>query len=442
MTKRHFSSVLTRAGAMVMTAVVTVAGAFIWNVSDASATSVDDKKDQIASYEEKIKAAESKVESLKGDMSKTKDYITELDAQISDYEAQIQLLQSDIDAYQKDIDTLQADIDQKNAQIKELNEKIETNKKEIENLKDEIEKQKDELKSQVRNIYMSGETSSLEVLLCSKDFSEFLVKQQYVSSLAEYEQSLIDAINETVRQIHELNEQIEDQTAEIKTAKEEVAKQQSEVQEKQAAVKEQQSEVDSKQSIVESKRSEANSQLSQLSASADQYQSNIEEYEADIKALEAQIQKELSSRGSTGSGTLTGGGSLQWPLQYSGCYISSGMVGRTNPVTGSSETHGGIDICITGGSYGKAISAAAAGTVITASYHYSYGNYVMIDHGNGLATLYAHCSSLAVSAGQSVSAGQTIAYVGDTGYVTGPHLHFEVRVNGQRTNPLSYVSMP
>lgn len=442
MTKKHFSSVLTRAGAMVMTAVMTVAGAFIWNVSEASATSVQDKKDQISSYEEKIKAAESKVSSLKGDMSKTKDYITELDAQISDYEAQIQLLQSDIDAYQKDIDALQADINQKNAQIKELNEKIEANTKEIENLKAEIEKQKDELKTQVRNIYMSGETSSLEVLLCSKDFSDFLIKQQYVSSLADYEQSLIDSINATVKQIHELNEQIEDQTAKIETARAEVAKQQSEVKDKQAVVKGQQAEVDSKQAIVESKRNDANSQLNALAASKDKYQSSIEQYEKDIKALEAQIQKELANRGSTGSGSLTGGGKLQWPLHYSGCYISSGMVGRTNPVTGRSETHGGIDICVSGGSYGKAISAAAAGTVITASYHYSYGNYVMIDHGNGLATLYAHCSSLAVGAGQSVSAGQTIAYVGDTGYVSGPHLHFEVRVNGQRTNPLGYVSMP
>lgn len=442
MTKKHFSSVLTRAGAMVMTAVMTVAGAFIWNVSEASATSVQDKKDQISSYEEKIKAAESKVSSLKGDMSKTKDYITELDAQISDYEAQIQLLQSDIDAYQKDIDALQADINQKNAQIKELNEKIEANIKEIENLKAEIEKQKDELKTQVRNIYMSGETSSLEVLLCSKDFSDFLIKQQYVSSLADYEQSLIDSINATVKQIHELNEQIEDQTAKIETARAEVAKQQSEVKDKQAVVKGQQAEVDSKQAIVESKRNDANSQLNALAASKDKYQSSIEQYEKDIKALEAQIQKELANRGSTGSGSLTGGGKLQWPLHYSGCYISSGMVGRTNPVTGRSETHGGIDICVSGGSYGKAVSAAAAGTVITASYHYSYGNYVMIDHGNGLATLYAHCSSLAVGAGQSVSAGQTIAYVGDTGYVSGPHLHFEVRVNGQRTNPLGYVSMP
>ena len=442
MTKKHFSSVLTRAGAMVMTAVMTVAGAFIWNVSEASATSVQDKKDQISSYEEKIKAAESKVSSLKGDMSKTKDYITELDAQISDYEAQIQLLQSDIDAYQKDIDALQADINQKNAQIKELNEKIEANTKEIENLKAEIEKQKDELKTQVRNIYMSGETSSLEVLLCSKDFSDFLIKQQYVSSLADYEQSLIDSINATVKQIHELNEQIEDQTAKIETARAEVAKQQSEVKDKQAVVKGQQAEVDSKQAIVESKRNDANSQLNALAASKDKYQSSIEQYEKDIKALEAQIQKELANRGSTGSGSLTGGGKLQWPLHYSGCYISSGMVGRTNPVTGRSETHGGIDICVSGGSYGKAVSAAAAGTVITASYHYSYGNYVMIDHGNGLATLYAHCSSLAVGAGQSVSAGQTIAYVGDTGYVSGPHLHFEVRVNGQRTNPLGYVSMP
>lgn len=431
-----------RITAMLMSAVIIAVGAFVLEPVSVFAATVQDKKNQISAYEEKIKAAESKISSLKGDMSKTKDYITELDAQISDYEAQIRLMQEDIDAYQSDIDKLQADIDTKNAKIKELGEEIEKNRKEIENLRSQIEEKKNELKAQVRSIYMSGETSSLEVLLCSEDFSDFLIKQQYVSSLAEYEQSLIDAINDTVKQINELNEQIQDQSDKIEAAKAEVTKQQSEVKEKQAVVKEQQDEVDSKQSIVESKRSEAKNQLNELTSSANKYQTSIEQYEKDIKALEAQIQQELSNKGSSGNGSLTGGGKLQWPLHYSGCYISSGMVGRVNPVTGKSETHGGIDICVSGGSYGKAISAAASGTVITASYHYSYGNYVMIDHGNGLATLYAHCSSLAVGAGQSVSAGQTIAYVGDTGYVSGPHLHFEVRVNGSRVNPLNYVSMP
>ena len=442
MIKRRVPSVAMRITAMLMSAVIIAVGAFVFDPVSVFAATVQDKKDQIAAYEEKIKAAEGKISSLKGDMSKTKDYITELDAQISDYEAQIQLLQTDIDAYQSDIDKLQSDIDAKNAQIKELNAEIEKNRKEIETLRAQIEEQKNELKAQVRSIYMSGETSSLEVLLCSEDFSDFLIKQQYVSSLADYEQSLIDSINATVKQINELNEQIQDQSDKIEAAKAEVAKQQAEVQEKQNVVKEQQSEVDSKQAIVESKRSDAKAQLNALTSSADKYQSSIDQYEKDIKALEAQIQQELSNKGSSGNGSLTGGGKLQWPLHYSGCYISSGMVGRTNPVTGRSETHGGIDICVSGGSYGKAISAAASGTVITASYHYSYGNYVMIDHGNGLATLYAHCSSLAVGAGQSVSAGQTIAYVGDTGYVSGPHLHFEVRVNGSRVNPLNYVSMP
>lgn len=431
-----------RITAMLMSAVIIAVGAFVLEPVSVFAATVQDKKNQISAYEEKIKAAESKISSLKGDMSKTKDYITELDAQISDYEAQIRLMQEDIDAYQSDIDKLQADIDTKNAKIKELGDEIEKNRKEIENLRSQIEEKKNELKAQVRSIYMSGETSSLEVLLCSEDFSDFLIKQQYVSSLAEYEQSLIDSINDTVKQINELNEQIQDQSDKIEAAKAEVTKQQSEVKEKQAVVKEQQDEVDSKQSIVESKRSEAKNQLNELTSSANKYQTSIEQYEKDIKALEAQIQQELSNKGSSGNGSLTGGGKLQWPLHYSGCYISSGMVGRVNPVTGKSETHGGIDICVSGGSYGKAISAAASGTVITASYHYSYGNYVMIDHGNGLATLYAHCSSLAVGAGQSVSAGQTIAYVGDTGYVSGPHLHFEVRVNGSRVNPLNYVSMP
>ena len=122
----------------------------------------------------------------------------------------------------------------------------------------------------------------------------------------------------------------------------------------------------------------------------------------------------------------------------SGVYVSSGYYYRTNPITGASEHHGGLDLTA-GGCYGHSVLACASGTVVTATYHYSWGNYILIDHGNGLATLYAHLSGFAVSAGQSVSQGQTIGYVGSTGYSTGPHLHVEVWVNGSRVNPAGYI---
>jgi murein DD-endopeptidase MepM/ murein hydrolase activator NlpD len=144
----------------------------------------------------------------------------------------------------------------------------------------------------------------------------------------------------------------------------------------------------------------------------------------------------LQSNGSSGDGLLENSSGLICPIQYSGRYISSGYYRNSD-----GSYHGALDICVYGGTYGLNISAAESGTVITAAYHWSYGNYIVIDHGSGLSTLYAHCSSLAVSSGQTVSKGDTIGYVGSTGNSTGPHLHFEVRVNGSRTNPSNYISV-
>jgi murein DD-endopeptidase MepM/ murein hydrolase activator NlpD len=125
-----------------------------------------------------------------------------------------------------------------------------------------------------------------------------------------------------------------------------------------------------------------------------------------------------------------------WPLPgYSS--ISSGFGPRTSPTAGASSYHKGIDIPAP---VGTPIVAAIAGTVITSTYGSSEGNYVQIDHGNGVVTQYMHCSSLAVSVGQTVQQSQVIAYVGSTGVSTGAHLHFGVIINGTKYNPLQYVS--
>ena len=129
-------------------------------------------------------------------------------------------------------------------------------------------------------------------------------------------------------------------------------------------------------------------------------------------------------------------GGFIWPLPVSG-KITSYFGGRTSPTAGASSNHQGIDISAPAGT---SIRAAKAGTVVTASYSSGAGNYIMINHGGGLFTVYMHCSSLAVSKGQQVSAGTTIGYVGSTGVSTGNHLHFGVSVNGSYVNPLGYVS--
>ena len=134
-----------------------------------------------------------------------------------------------------------------------------------------------------------------------------------------------------------------------------------------------------------------------------------------------------------------------WPLPYDGVYLTSYYGYRYHPLDGDWRYHSGIDVSMSG-AYGKNIVATRAGTVILSSLESEsgtgYGNYIIIDHGDGYTSLYGHCSALLVSQGQRVSRGQIIARVGSTGWSTGPHLHFEVRYNGETVDPLDYVNMP
>ena len=125
-----------------------------------------------------------------------------------------------------------------------------------------------------------------------------------------------------------------------------------------------------------------------------------------------------------------------WPAPDSHT-ITSYFGWRVHPITGTNKYHSGVDI---GASYGSSVLAADSGTVILAGWNGGYGNCIVISHGNGITTLYGHLSSIIVSSGQSVSQGQTIGYVGSTGNSTGPHLHWEVAVNGSQVNPLNYAN--
>ena len=174
-------------------------------------------------------------------------------------------------------------------------------------------------------------------------------------------------------------------------------------------------------------------QIDEYNRSITAQNEEVEKYmkaEAEAEAIIAQAEQAALNAG----GVYTGG-TFTWPAP--GNYeITSYFGGRTSPVAGASSNHKGIDIAC---STGDPIVAASAGTVIVATYNYAEGNYVCIDHGGGVVTLYMHNSSLAVSVGETVVAGQTIAYAGSTGISTGPHCHFGVRINGGYVDPLTYL---
>ena len=412
--------------------------------------------------------------------------LEELEKQSEEYQAILDQTQSDIEEKEEYIDALVSKIsvlDDKieltHQSIDELNVSIEAKQDAIEQANEDIEEQMETLCSRLRTIYMAGSASDLEIIFGAKDFSDFIDKMQLVKTLSNYDKKLIDSIN---AKLDEINEQ--------KAA----------LEEDKAALEVQEASLEADQSSLNDLLEENQELLSGLYASNADAQSALEQAELDSAEIDRQIQEyyeaqriaeeqaaaekaaaqqaaaeeqasstteddsssyESSDNGSsTGdSSSSSGSSSGSSSNSSSGSNISSS--GYTWPCPGfyylSSEwnedrgsyNHGAIDIAGSG-IMGATVVAADGGTVISTytgcthnwgkSYYDScgggYGNYVMIDHGNGKITIYAHLSSLTVSTGQYVSKGQTVGYVGSTGNSTGPHLHFECRLNGVKYNPM------
>ena len=188
---------------------------------------------------------------------------------------------------------------------------------------------------------------------------------------------------------------------------------------------------------MQKKSEEAQARIDQLKsdiATSQAYQAQNEKLREEFEAqLEARI-KELEEEQKKKNSKYVGG-ELQWPVPLDYTKVTSGYAWRTSPITGRKELHNGIDIPAP---LGTSVYAANTGTVVIATWHYSYGNYIMIDHGGGIMTLYAHNSQLLVSVGDKVKKGQVIAKVGSTGDSTGNHCHFSVRNNGSFIDPMQY----
>ena len=370
----------------------------------AIAATLTELQQEQARLEQEKKENDAKLAELKADQLKQQEYKDALDAQM-------QNLQSQIDGLNTQINDLDASISEKNAAIAEKQENID---RDVETLKDRL-----------CAIYMMGDASTLEIILQSESVIDMAQKVELLNMITEHDTKMIQQLSADM-------EAIADEKAEIESQKEEVAAARTELETKG-------SELASVQAEAERVLEELNQSVESVQAESDriaqekaQASAEIDQWWKDYYAQQAAQNNNSSggSSGSSGSGGYVSTGNFTWPVP-----------GFTNISCGYSSGHRAIDISGGGRTiYGTPIVAADSGKVVTATYHYSYGNYVMIDHGGGYSTLYAHASSLAVSAGQTVTKGQTIAYVGSTGNSTGPHLHFEVRVNGNRQNPFNWFS--
>lgn len=318
-------------------------------------------------------------------------------------------------------------------QLKDISDTIEKTEKELESIRNKkaetekaIEKTEEELadaearlkerteilSARLREIYQQGEVSYLEVLLQATSFRDFLVRYHLLEKIAQQDIQLVEEIEAERKTIEEKKADLEAKYQRLASLEEEAK---------------------SKMELLEEKKGEKQVLMAALETEKEAIERGLAELEQASNQIAAKI-RAMTARNQGYSGTPSG--RFVWPTPgYS--RITSAYGWRTHPILGTKKLHTGIDI---GAPSGTSIKCADAGVVIHAGWLGAYGNAVVVDHGGGISTLYGHMSSISVREGQQVSAGDKLGAVGSTGWSTGPHLHFEVRQNGDPVNPWTYLN--
>ena len=343
---------------------------------------LDQNNTAIEAKEKEIKQVENKKKSLL-------DEIEELDVEMN--------------KAQKELDTIQS-------QINDLNSQIKSHEKKIEEANKKREEEEILLQKRVRAMYENGNTAYISLILNSENITDFIKRCELAERMAESDKALFDELEQLKKDTAEEIEALESDKIVVEAAKKQ--------------------ETASRDKLATS-RSAKDSRVKLLESNIDELQKQLDRELEESQAIERQL-RELSGVSTVVSKNET----FIWPAAYSKV-ITCKYGPRIHPITKKSGTHTGIDIRAT---LNSNIYAAASAKVIKAGWNTAYGNMIIIDHGNGITTLYGHANKLCVSVGDTVNQGDIIMKAGSTGYSTGPHLHFEVRKNGTPQDPKNYLS--
>ena len=378
----------------------------------AEAKSRSELESEKSKIQSRINSTQSKLNSLSKQKKDTQEYINTLQEKISLLQDKISNLESDKSALQSEIDATQTKIEKTAADIEETQRQIDQKQK-------EFDATYAEYCQRLRAMYISGSASTLEVLLTCSDLSSLLTRSEMIKSVSQQDSATLDSLMKKMEEIEAQKQKLEEKRNQLNADKKSLETDK-------AALQKNINDISSTKADLDSEAAECNAQMRKLSKQSSEYQEAIETDQKQLQQVQNDIRAAIAAAGSHGSGN----GRLRYPTDSRS--ISAGY-----PNYSSGRYHGGIDFPV---STGSNVYAAASGTVILVKYlNYSYGRYLIIDHGDGLSTLYAHNSQILVSVGEKVSAGQVVAKSGSTGNSTGPHCHFEVRVNGSRVNPLNYL---
>lgn len=347
---------------------------------------------------------QNKQKQVQNQIEQANDELSDLQLDITDSLKEVQKLDEKIETAEAELEEAseKAQILQQTVQSLEKTQKIEQEK---------YEKQKRIFEKRVVALYEAGNTQYLDVLLSSKNISDFISTYFVISEIADYDAEILNEIGERKNNIENTKIKLEKEKKELTT-----------IIERQTRTSK----------VLQTTKALRENYISQLSDKEKETQLKIQEYNEALKEVNRQI-IELAKQGID---TAYIGGELAWPVPgYTKISSPYGM--RVHPITKIYKLHTGVDISAP---MGANFVAANDGIVVKACYNAAYGNMVLIDHGGGISTLYAHGSKILVEVGEQVSRNQAILKVGSTGYSTGPHAHFEVRKNGVVTNPMPYIT--
>lgn len=366
-------------------------------VAASSTDSLKKAQEDKAQLEKELKEAQETIQDLKESKGNIEDKVAQLNKQLINISSRITDLENELTQKSEDITATQ---------------------EELEAAKVDEAQQYEDMKVRIQFMYENGQSTYLEALLSSRDISELLNAAEYISQIQSYDRQKLTEYQETVEQIANMEAQLEQEYTELQELK---------------------ATVEHDKETVAAMMRQKESELAGIADNIADAQSEADYYAAEIQAQEemiAAIKRAEAEKAAAGIvDNPYAGGVFTWPCPSS-TRITSDYGTRISPTSGASSNHKGIDI---GAAHGADIVAAADGTVKAATYSSAAGNYVMIDHGGGVYTVYMHASSLTVSTGQTVAAGQVIAKVGSTGISTGSHLHFGVSLNGSYVSPWSYL---
>lgn len=431
--------------------ILTLAIAVIFSSNTlALADSTSSLQDKINQNQNDINNLENEKNQINGELENQANDLQGILNQIDAKSKDLDSAKAEVNSYQIKINEVQAEIDKINNEISTAEEEIKTRENLIIQKEEEGKKIKEALDQRVRSYYKIDITSNyIYMVLKSENIISLLNNIENVYKIISLDKSLMEAAKILQKQLEEEKFEISKNLEKIELSKEEIVAKQDEL-------KEAQKEFLVKQEFHQSKMNELyglESQKSNLISSLIDKQEELEDKIGDLVSYNKQLQQELDSifdeinNGNNGGGNNGGGGnsggneipgdpSSETFLRPGYGVVTDEYGPRINPVTGESGFHTGVDL---GDPYGAPVAASKSGVVAYSGWISGYGETVIIDHGNGVQTLYGHNSQRLVSVGQTVARGETIAYVGSTGMSTGPHIHWEIRINGQHTNPMQYV---